>query len=189
MIGADFPEVLRAAKQGAEQAIAVLWRDLHSPLLRFLRGLDGAAAEDVESETWLRVARGLGRFEGGEPEFRAWVFTIARHRLVDRRRAADRRPSVPVPVEDLEDHPAPDDPAAAAEETLGTEAALALIRTLAPDQAEVILLRVVAGLDVATVASIVGKRPGTVRVLQHRGLRRLAEVLAADQPKRRDVTP
>jgi RNA polymerase sigma-70 factor (ECF subfamily) len=43
-----------------------------------------------------------------------------------------------------------------------------------------VTLRVVAGLDVGQVAAIVGKRPGTVRVLAHRGLRRLAEWLAAE---------
>ena len=80
------------------------------------------------------------------------------------------------------------DPAAAVEEILETESALALIRRLRPDQGEVILLRVLAGLDVARVARIVGKRPGTVRVLQHRGLRRLAELLAEADPERRGVT-
>jgi hypothetical protein len=48
----------------------------------------------------------------------------------------------------------------------------------APDQAEAIALRVVAGLDMARVASIMGKRPGTVRGLAHHGLRGLAERLS-----------
>jgi RNA polymerase sigma-70 factor, ECF subfamily len=55
-----------------------------------------------------------------------------------------------------------------------TRAALALVAELPADQAEVVALRVLGGLDVAEVARIVGKRPGTVRVLAHRGLRRLA---------------
>jgi RNA polymerase sigma-70 factor, ECF subfamily len=53
-----------------------------------------------------------------------------------------------------------------------------VVRTLPPDQAEVILLRVVAGLDLDEVAGVVRKRPGNVRVLQHRGLRRLAQRLS-----------
>jgi RNA polymerase sigma-70 factor (ECF subfamily) len=52
--------------------------------------------------------------------------------------------------------------------------------TLPADQAEAIVLRVVAGLAVDRVAEIMGKRPGAVRVLTHRGLRRLAQRLAAD---------
>ena len=53
-----------------------------------------------------------------------------------------------------------------------------LVAQLAPLQAEVILLRVIAGLDVDSVARLVGRRPGAVRVAAHRGLRRLAEILA-----------
>jgi len=50
--------------------------------------------------------------------------------------------------------------------------------TLSADQAEVVLLRVLGGLGVEQVAELVGKRPGTVRVLQHRALRRLHAELA-----------
>src|SRR4029450_1411604 len=75
---------------------------------------------------------------------------------------------------------APDDPAATAMEGLSTRAALAEVATLPADQAEAIVLRGGAGLDVTRVAELMGKRPGTVRVLTHRGLRRLAERLGAD---------
>jgi RNA polymerase sigma-70 factor, ECF subfamily len=47
------------------------------------------------------------------------------------------------------------------------------------------MLRVVAGLDVAATASVLGKRPGAVRVATMRGLRKLAahpEVRALDDP-------
>jgi RNA polymerase sigma-70 factor (ECF subfamily) len=66
----------------------------------------------------------------------------------------------------------------AADESEQAEAldrALALVRTLPPDQAEAVLLRVVGDLSVAEVAAILGRREGTVRVLVHRGLKRLAE--------------
>ena len=59
--------------------------------------------------------------------------------------------------------------------------------TLPADQAEAIVLRVVAGLEVQRVAELMGKRPGTVRVLTHRGLRRLAERLGGDGRIRRVV--
>jgi RNA polymerase sigma-70 factor, ECF subfamily len=60
------------------------------------------------------------------------------------------------------------------------EAALARIASVPSDQADVVLLRVVAGLEVAEVAGILGKKQGTVRVLQHRALHRLAEQLARE---------
>jgi RNA polymerase sigma-70 factor (ECF subfamily) len=184
----EFADVLQAARQGSHQAIAVLWRELHPRLLRFLRGLDPVAAEDVEAETWFVAARDLPEFDGDEMQFRAWMFTIARNRLIDWRRYEARRRRVAL-TPDVVDRPADDDPAATALDAAGAEAALAFVREFLPrDQAEVILLRVVGGLEVSEVAAIVGKRPGTVRVLQHRGLRRLAEQITRGAFERRGVT-
>ena len=172
-----FTQLLSAAQGGERWAVEGLWIDLHPRLLRFLQTLAPGSADDLASDTWLQVARGLGRFRGGEPEFRAWVFTIARHRWVDWRRSALRRPTELLPPEELNWLAAPDDPAAEVEATMGLEAAIRLVRTLPSDQAEIILLRAVAGLEVGEIARVVHKRSGTVRVLQHRGLRRLAQRL------------
>jgi RNA polymerase sigma-70 factor (ECF subfamily) len=180
MIGPEFPAVLKAATRGDEEAFGRLWRDLQPRLLRYFMVAAPAAAEDLASETWLGLVRGLGRFSGNEPAFRAWVFTIARHEVLDWRRRAARRATEDLPVNGLAGLAAPDDPAATAMEGLSTRAALAVVATLPADQAEAVVLRVVAGLDVNLVAAIMGKRPGTVRVLTHRGLRRLAERLGAD---------
>jgi RNA polymerase sigma-70 factor, ECF subfamily len=57
------------------------------------------AAEDVASETWLEVVRGLGQFTGDEAGFRSWGFAIACHRALDDRRRRARRFTVPLPVE------------------------------------------------------------------------------------------
>jgi RNA polymerase sigma-70 factor, ECF subfamily len=184
----EFGEVLAAAQDGAQWAVAVLWQDLHPRLLRFLRGLDPVAAEDVEAETWLSAARHLTAFRGGDRQFRAWMFTIARNRLIDWRRREARRYAAVAP-EALGEPPADDDPAVTAVDVLGADATVAQVRALLPrGQAEVILLRVLGGLDVAEVAAILDKRPGTVRVLQHRGLRRLAEHFAEPPLERRGVT-
>lgn len=170
---------IEAAAGGDEQAFAVVWRALQPAVLRYLQVMAPRWADDLASETWLEVIRGLHTFKGDEAGFRSWVFTIARHRAIDWRRRQAVRPAESLPVELLPDLGAPDDPAAAALETLSTEAALGMIARLPTDQAEVVLLRAVAGLDVAQVASLVGKRPGTVRVLAHRGLRRLATLYPA----------
>ena len=171
MIGPSFTAVLAAATNGDEQAFGALWRDLQPALLRYLNAFAPGAGEDLASETWLRVVGGLRGFSGDERSFRAWVFTIARRRAVDRwRRAVRRRDERAVTTT------APH-PATAAVDAISTRAAVALIATLPPDQAEVVLLRVVAGLEVAEVAAITGKHPGNVRVLSHRALRRLAELL------------
>jgi RNA polymerase sigma-70 factor (ECF subfamily) len=92
-------------------------------------------------------------------------------------------------MEDLIEVPGNDDTAGATLEALSTDAALELIARLPPGQAEVVTLRAVAGLSVEQVAEIVGKRPGAVRVLAHRGLRRLAELLADAEHGSPKVTP
>ena len=179
MIGPEFPIVLEAAARGDEVAFGRLWHDLQPRLLRYFRVAAPSVADDLASETWLGVVRGLDRFRGEEAAFRAWVFTIARHELLDWRRRAARRAAEDLATTYVVEQAAPDDPAASALERISTRAALEVVATLPADQAEAIVLRVVAGLAVEQVAAIMDKRPGTVRVLTHRGLRRLAERLDA----------
>jgi RNA polymerase sigma-70 factor (ECF subfamily) len=179
-IGEDFDSVLAAARSGAEWAIAMLYRDLQPWVLRFLRAQAPSEAEDLDSETWLDVARGLHRFGGGEAEFRRWVFTIARRRLIDHRRAQGRRRTDPAPLESLADRAPSGNVEEEAMARFSTEAAVALIRRLPPEQAEVVLLRVLGGFSAQEVGRIVGKKPGTVRVLQHRALLVLAKEISPD---------
>ncbi|HEU5454383.1 MAG TPA: RNA polymerase sigma factor [Nocardioides sp.] len=179
MPGSDFERRLEAAQAGDEGSFTELFRSLQPSLLRYLSTVGGALADDVAAETWVSVVKGLGRFRGDESKWKAWVFTIARARLVDARRRAARTPT-PVDTDvALDGCVATDDVAGTVEDMFSTEAALALIGQLPEQQAEVVLLRYVGGLDVAHTARAVGKRPGAVRVAAHRGLSRLAELLAA----------
>ncbi len=178
-VGEGFDDVLAAAQAGAEWAVAVLYRSLQPRLLRFLRAQAPAHdAEDIAAQTWLEVAKGLGRFSGDEDGFGAFVFTVARRRLTDHRRSARRRPVDLVGDDSLSALPGGGDPETETMTRLGGEdAARRLAELLPPEQAEIVLLRVVAGLTVDQVAELLGRKPGTVRVLQHRALRRLARQL------------
>lgn len=172
----EFGGVLAAAKTGAGWALVALYREFQPAILRYLRAQAPADGEDLASEVWLDAAAGLGRFEGDERGFRGWLFTIAHRRLVDQRRRDARYRSLLGSLEHSE-HENPLDCEAEVLAASATEAALALIAGLPHDQAEVVLLRVVGGLDADEVAAIVGKKPGAVRVLQHRALKRLARQL------------
>jgi RNA polymerase sigma-70 factor, ECF subfamily len=180
-------EAVQAAARGDQAGFATVWRALQPAILRYLRVVVGDAAEDVASETWLQAARDLYRFTGDAMAFRGWLFGIARHRALDHRRRTTRRLEEPAEwFQDMARAPAPD-AAAEALERSGTAWALRLIATLPADQAEAVTLRVVAGLDVATAAQVLGKRPGSVRVATMRGLRRLAahpEVVALEERMR-----
>jgi RNA polymerase sigma-70 factor, ECF subfamily len=174
MVGAAFGNLLSKAQMGEEEAFACLFRDAQPALLRYLRVIAPEAAEDVAAETWLRVVTGLAGFRGGEDAFRGWLFTIARHRAVDAGRSRARRLTVPLSGRSTAEREAGPDTADVALERISTQAVLALISALPPEQAEIIMLRVVAGLDTRAVARLVGKSPGAVRVAAHCGLRRLA---------------
>ena len=176
MIGAAFSITLASAQGGDETAFACLFRELQPALLRYLQVIT-PEAEDVAGETWLQVVKGLRGFRGGEEAFRAWLFTIARHRAVDAGRSRSRRPDVPLALtEAAEQQLTGPDAAELALEAISTQSVLALIKTLPREHAEIIMLRVVAGLEATDVARIVGKTPGAVRVTAHRALRRLADV-------------
>jgi RNA polymerase sigma-70 factor (ECF subfamily) len=169
---------LDAARTGQEWAVACLYDALQPGLLRYLSWQEPQAAEDLASETWLAVAERIGRFEGDEDAFRGWLFAIARRRVADHRRRGARRRTTPVSQDDFAAMANADDPSAFVIDQLSSEEAIArLTELLPPHHAEVVLLRVVAGLSVSETARVVGKRPGAVRVMQHRALRRLASAL------------
>lgn len=178
MIGLEFPAVLAAAQQGSETAFAALWRDANPALLRYLRAMAPDAADDVASETWVQVCRGLRGFRGDEQAWRSWLFTVARRRTLDEARRLSRHPVAPLADLPYNLEPRTADAGDVALENLATAAVVSAIRTLPPLQADIILLRVVAGLDNETVARVVGRSPGAVRVAAHRGLRRLAQTLS-----------
>jgi RNA polymerase sigma-70 factor, ECF subfamily len=163
---------LARAFDGDEHGFAELWRELQPALLRYLWVRDRETAEDIAAETWLHVVRDLSHFSGGPADFRAWLFTLARNRAIDAARARAARPQTPT-GEVIEIGTAPSAEAAALERA-ATEAALRLVSSLPPAQAEMVMLRVVGGLSVAQVARIVGKKPGTVAVTVHRALKALA---------------
>lgn len=173
----DFPELLRRAQGSDEVAFNTLFRDVQPVLLRYLATMAGPdLVEDIAAETWVAVIRGLDRFVADDIRaFRGWVLAIARRRWVDDIRRKARRPEVL--AADTPEVGTDDDPAGLVEQKMSTERAMALIRTLPPDQAEVVLLRVIGDLDVPATAQIVGKSEGAVRVLAHRGLKKLAAIL------------
>jgi RNA polymerase sigma-70 factor (ECF subfamily) len=170
----ELDEALARASAGDEAGFLRLWRTLQPPLLRFLRVIGCDDPEDVASETWLQVVRDLPRFSGGQEDFRRWLFTIGRHRAIDAARARSRRPATPVStgLDILADHQLVEDQVL---DGISVRRAVALLATLSRDQAEVVALRVIAGLETPDVARILGKSAGAVRVALHRGLKALAD--------------
>ena len=167
--------VVAAARDGDRGAVEWLFTELQPPLLRYLRSQDSRAAEDLAGEVWLAVATRLGEFEGDWMDFRGWVFSIARRRLADHRRTMIRRRTDVVAVESFERCAANEETDRVALDALSAQqAAQLIVSVLNADQAEVLLLRLLADLDVDRVATVMGRSANWVRVTQHRGLRSLA---------------
>jgi RNA polymerase sigma-70 factor (ECF subfamily) len=176
--------LIALAQAGDEAALTMLWRELNPLLLRYVRGRVGDGAEDVTGQAWLDAARRLDEFQGNDLDFRRWMFTIARHRSIDELRRRGRRPEEPAAA-------MPFEPAAGGrgvEHLDDLSSALALVRRLPPDQADAVLLRVVGALDVAEVATVMGRSQGSVRVLVHRGLRKLQAILEEERVTKADPT-
>jgi RNA polymerase sigma-70 factor (ECF subfamily) len=179
----DLDGVVARAVAGDEAAFHRLYVEVQPRLLRYLRATSPSLAEDVAAETWVEVVRRLSAFQGGAAQLRAWMFTIARSKVVDRLRYEQRHPvQLTADVAQVADSGASrisgGDVAELVERAASTAAALRLIATLPPHEAEVVALRVIAELDVATVSRMTGRSPVAVRVAAHRGLRRLAGRLA-----------
>lgn len=174
-IGGRFGDVLVAAQAGAPWALQVLYEDLAPVVAGYLRLQGLREVDDHTSEVFLGVFRNLAGFTGDEPAFRSWVFTIAYRRIIDERRRRGRRPP-PEPLEGGGEPPGGDVEAEALAELGGVWVREALAE-LTDEQRQVVVLRVLAGFDAEEVAAVMGKRPGAVRVLQHRALERLRRAI------------
>jgi len=169
----DFVRVLQAARAGSEAAWTHIYKELAPGVIGYLRGQGSRDPEDLAGDVFLEVVRDLHRFEGDLTQFRSWVFSIAHLRLLDARRREGRRPVRPAVPELLSDKGGVGDSEQEALAALGVERVERLLNVLSQDQRDVLLLRIVGDLSVDQVATALGKRPGAVRVLQHRGLARL----------------
>jgi RNA polymerase sigma-70 factor (ECF subfamily) len=177
-LGEAFPEVFAAARAGAPWAFERLYAELSPAVAGYLRAQRAREPEDLTSEVFLGVFRGLASFNGTEHQFRSWVFTIAHRRLQDERRRAARQPHLAelapettMPAGDVERE---------ALDALGERWVIALCGRLSADQRTVLLLRVVADLTAEEVARITGKTVGAVKALQRRALDSLRKKLARE---------
>ena len=174
-----FDEILAAARLGQPWALDALFRAYSGPVAGYVRARSPAETDDIVSEVFLSALTSLDRFSGDESDFRGWLFTIAGRRVVDDLRRRGRR------VETTSYEPETDARTDASAEDrsldrLGEQWARSVLDRLAPDQREVLLLRVIADLTVEQVATQLGKSPGAVKQLQRRGLAAAAKIVDAE---------
>jgi len=168
----------RRGDPGAWRELYLLHNQRLTVWLRSLPSPDAASsAEDVAAEAWLTAAAKIHDFKGGDDDFPAWLFTIARNHASNSRRTALRRRTDPVSVQEAPESTWGRSPADLSQvDDLDTTRRL--LEHLSPREAEVVACIDIVGLDVAATAAALGMKPTAVRVARHRALGRLRNVLA-----------
>jgi RNA polymerase sigma-70 factor (ECF subfamily) len=176
---------LIALAQRDPRAFAPLYTAYFDPVFRYcLRCLgEREAAADATQEVFARALRALPSYH--DDAFRPWLFTIAHNVIVDGYRQRGRRPPdapLAAAVWQVDPAPGPEDAALSAEAGRSVHACLA---RLAPDQRAVVELRL-ADLTGPEIANVLSRSLGSVKIAQHRGFRRLALLMGADDSGKED---
>jgi RNA polymerase sigma-70 factor (ECF subfamily) len=184
---------LAAARRREPGAVTRVYRTYANSLFRFFVASvgDRHTAEDLTGTVFASAIESLPGFRGEINKLGGWLFRIARHDLYDYRRKQARSR-----IEPLDDNlneaaamDGADDPEDLAIERLESGRVVAAMRQLSPDQREVLVLRMAAGLTAPEVAEILGKTVGAVKSLQFRGLASLARVLGLRSPEQAQERP
>jgi len=172
----DEAELIRRAQQWDRAAITEIYERHQPQIYRYIlyRVQDADLAGELTGEVFLRLVEHIPRFTYRGRPLLAWLYTIARNLIADTHRQTRR--IYPVPVEDLPpaSRPEPFDPT---EQWLTRQRLEQALAYLTEEQYEVILLRFVEGVDIESVARLLGKSVRAVKSLQYRGLRALRQVL------------
>jgi RNA polymerase sigma-70 factor, ECF subfamily len=171
---------VEGVRRGDREAVAAVYLEV-APALRgyLLRQVGhGEVADDLVEQAFVALLTSGAGVRGDGRSLRAWLYRTARHDLLDWRKRAERRSdheltserSASLASEEL----GPEDRMLAA---MGDPGLVAALAALTDEQREVVELRIVAGLPLAEVAELTGRSVGAVKLLQHRGVRRLAELL------------
>jgi RNA polymerase sigma-70 factor (ECF subfamily) len=171
-------ELVAAAQQGDQAAFGQLYDRYVDVVFRFVlfRVGDRPLAEDLTSETFLRALRRISSVSYQGRDVGAWFVTIARNLVLDHVKSSRYR--LEMTTADILDSSADDrgPEHEVVEEATATEL-MRCVAQLGRDQQECIMLRFMQGLSVSETAAVMGRNEGAVKALQHRAVRRLAQLL------------
>jgi RNA polymerase sigma-70 factor (ECF subfamily) len=169
-------EIVRRAQDYDEAALQSLYETYHPKVYNyaFLQMGDVQAAEDLAADVMLKMIESIRKYQFKGLPFSAWVFRIARNRLIDLHRRRRRRGEVDL-SESLAGTLA--SPQAMAELALQRGQIQVALKYLTEEQRQVIVLKFIEGFDNRSVGSIMGRSEGAIKSLQHRALASLKRVL------------
>ena len=173
-------ELVESAKRDPRE-FGVLYDRHFQQIYRFVysRVRDQTAAEDVTSEVFMKALKAIPRYQDTGRPFAAWLYQIAVNAIADRYRM--QRPAQP--LEDFHDlsvaGPALEDLAAHRDEV---RRIWSLVETLPPQQRTALVLKFQEDMKIEDIAVAMGKTPGAVKLLIHRGVSRLRDEAGALRP-------
>jgi RNA polymerase sigma-70 factor (ECF subfamily) len=175
-------ELVARGQQGDRDALEELYLIHFDRIYSYLHVSVGNRhdAEDLTTQTFLKMLEKIGSFKWQSAPFSAWLFRIAHNLAMDHFRARRRWQ----PEEEVPEQPGEEEPSAElrAMQTIGRESMLKLIDRLSPEQQQVLTLKFVFNLPNAEVAAILDKTEGAIKSLQHRALVSLQKQIAQQEP-------
>jgi RNA polymerase sigma-70 factor (ECF subfamily) len=171
--------LVKQAQNGDMAAFGELFDRYFDMVFRFalvrMNG-DRAQAEDIASETFVRALRRITSVTYQGRDIGAWFVTIARNLIFDHVKSSRYR--LEHATDEIVEHsPSTHGPEQQVLDGATNDELLRCIRKLNPDQQECITLRFLQGLSVAETAVLMDRNEGAVKALQHRAVRRLAQLL------------
>ncbi len=138
-------------------------------------------AEDLTQQVFLKAWQAIHRYRKTASPFIAWLMTISHNLVVDSYRT--RKDKAYLEAEVLADGPA-SSPEGAAETSLEQQRLRRAILKLGSDEQQVVILRFIEGFEFAEIASVLKKKEGNIRVILHRALVKLRNILEKDEKQR-----
>jgi RNA polymerase sigma-70 factor, ECF subfamily len=173
--------LVERAQQGDREALEELYLIHFDRIYSYLHMSVGNRhdAEDLTTQTFLRMLESIKKFRWQSAPFSAWLFRIAHNLAMDHFRATRRwQPEEEVPEPVGETEPSAE---AAALQSIGRQSMLDLIENLSQEQKQVLTLKFVFNLPNAEVATILEKTEGAIKSLQHRALVSLQKQISQKQ--------
>jgi RNA polymerase sigma-70 factor (ECF subfamily) len=173
--------LVHAAQEGDKTAFAELYDRYVDVVFRYVlfRVGERELAEDVTSETFLRALRRITSVSYQGRDVGAWFVTIARNLVLDHVKSSRFRLEVTTAEVD-DSHRIQSGPEQQVMSMVTNAALLECVEQLGDDQRECIVLRFLQGLSVAETAQVMNRNEGAVKALQHRAVRRLAQLLPTE---------
>jgi RNA polymerase sigma-70 factor (ECF subfamily) len=173
--------LVERAQQGDRAALEELYLIHFDRIYSYLHMSVGNKhdAEDLTTQTFLKMLESINRFRWQSAPFSAWLFRIAHNLAMDHFRARRRWQ----PEEEVPEPLGSEEPSAELEamQSIGRQSMMELIERLSPEQQQVLTLKFVFNFANADVATILEKTEGAIKSLQHRALASLQKQIAQDQ--------